>query len=126
MLTRYQMVRGKRAPGDPLPKGIRMDTRKHTRHLLRPPTASVEAVLRDGTDAAFRRFAREYTAELEARFRQNRAGFDELAETARHADVYLGCSCPSRANPDVQRCHTTLALAFMKKKYPNLRVVSPA
>jgi uncharacterized protein YeaO (DUF488 family) len=126
MLTRYQMVRGKRAPGDPLPNGIRMDTRKHTRHLLRPPAPSVEAVLRDGSDAAFRRFARVYTAELEARFRQNRAGFDELAETARHADVYLGCSCPSRANPDVRRCHTVLALTFMKKKYPNLRVVSPA
>jgi hypothetical protein len=126
MLMRYQMVRGKRAPGDPLPNGIRMDTRKHTRHLLRPRAASVEAVLRDGTDAAFRRFAREYTAELETRFKENRTGFDELAETARHADVYLGCSCPSRANPDVRRCHTVLALAFMKKKYPNLRVVSPA
>jgi hypothetical protein len=39
--------------------------------------------------------------------------------------VYLGCSCPSRANPDVQRCHTVLALQFMKKKYPKLRVVLP-
>lgn len=126
MLTRYHMVRGKRPPGDPLPNGIRMDTRKHTRHLLRPGAASVKAVLRDGSDAAFRRFAREYTAELEARFAKERAAFDELAETARRTDVYLGCSCPSKANPDVRRCHTVLALAFMKKRYPNLRVVSPA
>ncbi|HEX7671182.1 MAG TPA: hypothetical protein VF395_16425 [Polyangiaceae bacterium] len=126
MLSRYRMIRGKRAPDDPLPKGIRMDTRKHTHHLLRPGAASVEAVLRDGSDAAFRRFARDYTAGLEARFAKNRAGFDELAETARHADLYLGCSCPSKANPDVRQCHTALALKFMKKKYPDLRVVSPA
>lgn len=125
MLARYQIVRGKRAPDDPLPEGIRVDTRKHTRHVLRPDAESVRAVLADGSDVAFRRFAREYAAEIEARFAKYRAAFDELAETARHADVYLGCSCPSKANPDVRRCHTVLALAFMKKKYPKLRVASP-
>jgi hypothetical protein len=53
------------------------------------------------------------------------APFDALAEQATGEDVYLGCSCPSRANPDVQRCHTVRALRFMKKKYPKLPVMLP-
>ena len=45
MLGRYQIVRGKRSPDDPLPEGSRQDTRKHTRHVLRPNSEQVVAYL---------------------------------------------------------------------------------
>ncbi len=125
MLARYQIVRGKRAPDDPLPEGKRVDTRKHTRHVLRPEAGAVEALLADGSARAHAAFARAYDALLAQRFKQDRAPFDALAEQAAGEDVYLGCSCPSSANPDVQRCHTVLALRFMKKKYPKLTVEMP-
>jgi hypothetical protein len=102
-----------------------MDTRKHTQHVLRPEGARVEALLEDPSAAAFKRFATAYLALLEARFKTERVRFDELAELAGTEDVYLGCNCPTAKNPDVQRCHTVLALSFMKKKYPKLRVELP-
>jgi uncharacterized protein YeaO (DUF488 family) len=121
VLRRYTIVRGAKA--STLPAGVRMDTRKHTRHVLRPETAMVEAALAHAQEpAAWRRFAREYHALLESRFARDRAPFDALAALARREKVYLGCSCPTAKNPDVRRCHTTLALAFMKKKYPELDV----
>jgi hypothetical protein len=125
MLARYQMVRGKRAPDDPLPLGKRIDTRKHTRHFLRPEAAQVEALLADPSPQAYAHFAGAYDTLLTQRLRTQRAAFDALAELAQRQDVYLGCSCPSSANPDVQRCHTVLALRFMKKHYPSLKVVLP-
>lgn len=125
MLARYQIVRGKRDPSDPLPEGHRMDTRKHTQHVLRPESDQVEALLADLSDAAFKRFASAYHKLLDARFKTERARFDELAELAKTEDVYLGCNCPTAKNPDVNHCHTVLALHFMKKKYPKLRVVMP-
>jgi hypothetical protein len=125
MLARYQIVRGKRDPDDPLPDGKRIDTRKHTRHFLRPESEQVSALLADLNERSYREFKHTYNELLAARFKQDRAPFDALAEQAEHEDVYLGCSCPSRANPDVRRCHTVLALQFMKKKYPKLRVVLP-
>lgn len=123
MLARYQIVRGKRAPDDPLPDGKRIDTRKHTQHFLRPEAEQVEALLGDMSAASHARFAKAYNALLTQRFAEDRSGFDALAELATEQDVYLGCSCPSSANPDVQRCHTVLALRFMQKKYPKLKVV---
>ncbi|MFT3926081.1 MAG: hypothetical protein QM778_26290 [Myxococcales bacterium] len=125
MLARYQIVRGKRAPDDPLPQGHRMDTRKHTKHVLRPEAAMVEELFEDLSDAAFKRFAAAYRKLLEQRFHEERERFDEIAELARHEDVFLGCNCPSLKNPDVQRCHTVLALEFFKHKYLKLRVVMP-
>ena len=125
MLARYQIVRGKRSPSDPLPKGRRIDTRKHTKHVLRPETASVEALIRNPDARAFARFAKEYRAVLAARFAKDRRPFDALAELAQHEDVFIGCNCPTSFNPDVRRCHTTLALAFMKRKYPKLDVEMP-
>jgi hypothetical protein len=125
MLARYRIVRGKRDPADPLPKGERVDTRKHTRHCLRPATASVEALIEAPTAANFRRFAREYRATIAQRFEHDRRPFDELAAHATSGDVFLGCNCPTAWNPDVSRCHTTLALAFMKQRYPALRVRMP-
>jgi len=125
MLARYQMVRGERPANDPLPEGTRVDTRKHTRHFLRPEKDMVERVLKNATHAAWRDFKKDYLVLLQGRFDEDRVPFDELAESAKLGDVYLGCSCPSGANPDVQRCHTVLALRFMKRKYRSLRVVYP-
>jgi hypothetical protein len=125
MLARYQIVRGKRAPDQPLPDGVRMDTRKHTQHVLRPESAEVEALLADPSPAAFARFKREYVALLRRRLAHERVRFDTLAQQASEQDVYLGCSCPTAKNPDVAHCHTVLALHFMKKHYPKLRVSFP-
>ena len=49
-----------------------------------------------------------------------------LAALASERDVYLGCNCPTKANPRVDRCHTALALRFMKERFPELEVVFPA
>jgi hypothetical protein len=125
VLARYQIVRGKRAPFNPLPDGRRIDTRKHTQHCLRPETEQVEGLFGDLSAAGFARFEKAYRATLEARFARDRASFDALAERAQREDVYLGCSCPTQKNPDVNRCHTVLALRFMREHYPRLKVVFP-
>jgi hypothetical protein len=126
MLARYQMVRGKPPAGYQLPGGIRQDTRKHTRHCLRPPAEVVAAYLAEPTDAAWRIFEAEYLQAIHERYAADPAPFDQLAELARQADVYLGCSCPTAANPDVRHCHTMLALRFMQEHYADLKVVLPA
>lgn len=125
MISRYQIVRGARPPGNPLPQGIRQDTRKHTRHVLRPEAAMVEALLDDPSERGFRAFRSAYLALLERRFRSERARFDELAALARAGAVYLGCNCPTMKQPDVRRCHTSLALGFLRKRYPDLEVRLP-
>jgi len=124
MLTRYCIVRGAKA--STLPGGVRQDTRKHTRHVLRPTAEMVVAVLgRAGEPAAWRQFDLAYRALLEARFAADRTAFDQLAALARREDVLLGCNCPTAKNPDVRRCHTWHALAFMKQRYPDLDVRFP-
>lgn len=125
MIARYQIVRGARPPGDPLPDGIRQDTRKHTRHVLRPEADMVEALLADGSERGFRRFREAYLGLLARRFRSERARFEELAGLARGGDVYLGCNCPTTKQPDVRRCHTYLALGFLRQHYPDLDVRLP-
>lgn len=125
MLARYRIVRGGRSPGDPLPDGIRQDTRKHTRHVLRPTAALVLGLLEDSSAASFARFERAYRALLEQRFASERARFDELAALARKGNVYLGCNCPTQRQPDVRRCHTVLALKFLRERYPDLDVRLP-
>lgn len=117
------MARGARARD--LPAGVRQDTRKHTRHVLRPPAEAVRAYLSNPDDEAWKRFSAAYRAAVEERFAADRAPFDELAELARREHVHLGCSCPTRKNPDVRRCHTWLALEFMAEKYPDLDVRFP-
>ena len=124
MLGRYSIVRG--APASSLPQGVRQDTRKHTRHVLRPTAQMVEAPLAAGESAAaWRAFARAYRALVKQRFAADRAPFDALADLARTGDVWLGCNCPTAKQPDVRRCHTSHALAFMKAHYPDLDVRTP-
>lgn len=123
MLSRYTMERGR--PASELPAGVRQDTRKHTRHCLRPPGELVERYLADPTAEGWRHFEREYLAAVEQRYRSDPEPFDALSRLAAEKDVYLGCSCPTRKNPDVRRCHTTLALCFMQRLYPALDVVLP-
>ena len=123
MLARYTMERGK--PASALPSGVRQDTRKHTRHCLRPTAELVEGYLSSPTPKAWAQFKRDYLELVEGRFHENRAPFDTLARAAKDTDVYIGCSCPTKKNPDVEHCHTTLALRFMKRRYPKLRVVFP-
>jgi hypothetical protein len=124
MLARYSIVRGARA--STLPPGIRQDTRKHTRHVLRPKAEMVARALGGpGDAAAWEAFAHDYWALLEERFAVDRRPFDELAELARGADVYLGCNCPTAKQPDVRRCHTSHALGFMRAHYPDLDVRAP-
>ena len=125
MLSRYRIVRGKRPPDDPLPDGQRVDTRAHRHHALSPEPAAVRALLEDPSDMRFREFARRYETLLERRFAADRAPFDELARAAQQGDVYIGCNCPTRKNPDLRRCHTVLALRFMQRRYPELRVRLP-
>ena len=125
MLTRYKIYRGGRPPDDPLPDGVRQDTRKHTRHILRPPAEAVLAYLDKPSETAWSRFAGEYRSAVNERFRADRQSFDALAALAAAEDVYLGCSCPTARNPDVMKCHTVLALQFMMRHYPGVEVVLP-
>lgn len=122
MLARYKMYRGQRPPDDPLPDGVRMDTRKHTRHCLRPTAEIVQAYLSNPTEDNWRRFASEYRMLIASRFNADRTPFDNLYQLALTNDVFIGCSCPTKANPDVRHCHTVLALTFMQEQYPDLDV----
>ena len=125
MLSRYTIYRRRPTNAEPLPDGIRQDTRYRTSHVLRPTEDIVEAYLKDPTDAAWRRFKTEYLTLVKQRFREDRTPFDELARLATGNDVFIGCNCPTKKNPVHGRCHTYLALGFMKKKYPSLKVVIP-
>ena len=124
MLSRYTMKRG--APVSQLPAGIRQDTRKHTRHPLRPTQELVAAYLAQPGDKAWTEFEESYMALIAARFEEDRAPFDRLASLASEQDVWLGCSCPTATNPRPDRCHTILALRFMRSSYPDLNVRIPA
>ena len=125
MLARYRIVRGKRPPDDPLPDGERQDTRKHTKHCLRPDENAVFRFLASPSEAAWKTFRSDYLGLLASRFKEDREPFDALADLARETDVYIGCNCPTTKNPDVQRCHTVLALAFMQQRYSDLKIVLP-
>jgi hypothetical protein len=124
MLSRYKIYRGKRPALDPLPRGRRQDTRWRINHPLRPTQEIVELYLASPTDEAWQQFTDQYLALLEKRFSEDRAPFDTLAALASEDDVYLGCSCPTKNNPNKEHCHTYQALRFMKEKYPDLKVVS--
>ena len=95
-----------------------------------PPTTATRVwlityYLEDATDSGWQEFAAAYRALIARRFTEDRKPFDELASRARETDVWLGCSCPTVKNPDVRRCHTFLALEFLRERYPDLDIVWP-
>jgi hypothetical protein len=120
VIGRYRIVRGRRLPDDPLPDGVRQDTRKHTRHVLRPAPEAVESFLRAPGETGFARFRQRYLELLRGRAERDAAAFDALARLGRDGDLFLGCNCPTRRQPDVKRCHTWLALEFLAHRYPDL------
>jgi|ERR1043166_1125888 hypothetical protein len=122
MLRRYKMYRGKRPASDPLPLGIRQDTRWRSKHPLRPSKELVLGYLANPTKKAWDDYVANYMELLEGRFRTNRGPFNDLAELAAKEDVFIGCSCPTKKNPTPGHCHTHLALRFMKRKFPRLAV----
>jgi hypothetical protein len=85
----------------------------------------VTGFLADPSAENWDRFESDYLEILNTRFDEDSAPFDRIAALARTTDVYLGCSCPTAKNPDPNRCHTILALGFMKNKFPDLEVVVP-
>jgi hypothetical protein len=119
------MIRGPRPPDDPLPDGIRVDIRKHTRHVLAPKPEMVERCLSAPNEDAWQRFKAEYLALIEQRFAEDPTPFVDLANQATSANIFLGCSCPTAKNPEVNRCHTTLALQFMRWGFAGLDVRMP-
>ncbi|MCH7721156.1 MAG: hypothetical protein IH988_09250 [Planctomycetes bacterium] len=125
MLARYNIIRGKRPPSDPVPDGIRQDARWRTKHVLRPDEDMVQTYLDSPDDNAWRKFSKAYFALLDERYRNDQTPFDQLAQLANDNDVFIGCSCPTKANPRVDRCHTFLALDFMNGKYRTLSFELP-
>ena len=125
MLARYKMYRGIRPKDDPLPDGVRLDTRKHTTHFLRPTPSMVQSFLDNPQDANWLKFESSYLSLLQERYDKDSRGFDKLAQLASQTDVYIGCSCPTKKNPNVNHCHTVLALRFMQERYARLRVAFP-
>jgi len=125
MLARYKMYRGKRPPSDPLPNGIRQDSRWRTKHPLRPTEQTAKEYLASPSESAWRTYRKAYFDLLAMRFQEDRTPFDKLADLAMTEDVFIGCSCPTQTNPRVDNCHTFLALEFMKSKYPDLQVEFP-
>ena len=121
MLARYTMLRGK----TPTVIGIRQDSRKHTRHCLRPNPDMVARLRAGDPTYSWEQFRNDYQQLITQRFGEDRRPFDALADLASRENVFLGCSCPTKKNPDVYHCHTVLALIFMKDTYPDLPVVLP-
>ncbi len=124
-LHRYRIVRGARPADDPLPVGVRQDTRKHTQHVLRPEAKSVFRYLAAPSEENWVVFREAYLKLLDERFAEDRGPFDELAGLAGREQVHIGCNCPTKQNPRVDRCHTVLALGFMQERFPRLEVVFP-
>lgn len=125
MLARYKIYRGKPPADAQRPEGIRQDTRKHTKHCLRPPTEIVLDYLANPSAKAWKKFESSYLRSLKERWKADPMPFDDLANLATTEDVYLGCSCPTAKNPDVNHCHTALALKFMDERYAALKVEFP-
>lgn len=125
MLSRYTIYRRRPDNAPPPPEGIRQDTRFRTRHILRPTQVMVETYLADPSDETFTIFREAYLKLLAQRFESDQESFDALAKQAMKGDVYLGCSCPTKKNPDVRHCHTWMALEFMSQKYPKLPILYP-
>jgi len=120
VLARYQIVRGKRPEGNPLPEGVRVDIRKHTKHFLRPTRQRRGVPERPGR-RAFRQFSARYDPTCRPVSPKNGARSTPCG-TGRKRRRLPRMHCPTRTNPEVTRCHTVLALGFMKRKYPRLPI----
>jgi len=126
VIGRYRIVRGTRPAGDPLPEGIRQDTRKHTAHILRPTDEIVAPFLADpSSERGFAHFRAAYLKLLEQRLREDPEAFAKLVRLAKGNAVFLGCNCPTTKQPDVRRCHTALALDFLARHFPELQIEHP-
>ena len=66
-----------------------------------------------------------HLALLRTRYGSDPTAFERVAKLARDQNVYLGCNCPTKHNPDVRRCHTVLALQFMAERFPDLQIELP-
>ncbi|MBK7092877.1 MAG: hypothetical protein IPH59_14355 [bacterium] len=127
MLARYQIPPRfhKIPPGDPALKGTRLDTRKNHNYVFCPTPEMVEAYFNDMTPKGWKLFTKNYRRLLQERFETRREEFDKWATVAAESDLFLGCSCPTERNPNLEQCHTWLALEFMQKKYPKLKIEFP-
>ena len=125
MLSRYTIYRRRPANAGPLPNGVRQDTRYRTSHVLRPTEEIVEAYLANPTDAAWRSFERKYLALLDERFRDDRTQFDDLARIATDNDVYLGCNCPTKKNPNPRPLPHLSGPGIHEKEVPKARCCHP-
>jgi hypothetical protein len=85
----------------------------------------VQRYLGEPASYPWRKFRADYLRTVMARFKEDPAPFAELARLALETDVYLGCSCPTKKNPNVMHCHTVLALTFMHGRYGEIAVVMP-
>ncbi|MDP7742454.1 MAG: hypothetical protein QGF67_13515 [Lentisphaeria bacterium] len=125
MLARYKMYRFSRPADDPLPDGIRKDTRWKTKHCLAPPRPLVETYLSDISDAAWAHFEVAYLELLEQRYADDPGPFEKLAAMAMEKDLFIGCSCPTQKNPNPMHCHTVPALRFLSSKFPDIEIQLP-
>jgi hypothetical protein len=125
MLARYTIYRRRPKDAGPLPTGIRQDSRWRTKHILRPTQEIVDTFLVDPTEEAWLKFRDSYRELLLARYQEDPSPLEALADLAAGEDVFIGCSCPTKKNPDVRHCHTYLALEFMHERFPQLHVVMP-
>jgi len=114
-----------RSSHDPLPQGIRISTLHKTEHCFAQTKEIVQVYLEKPTSENWDIYVKKYIALLEHRFIERRKEFEEIADLAMNNNVFIGCYCPTKKNPDVYRCHTVLALKFMKDKYPDLIVKLP-
>lgn len=79
----------------------------------------VFALLEDPSDTGrLKAPAAAYRSLLAERFANDRGPFDQRAAAANDESVHIGCSCPTANQPDVLRCHTVLALRFMREHCP--------
>lgn len=105
---------------------MRQDTRKHTRHILRPEANAVARYLRDPTASSWRSFAQDYRKLLGERYAGSPEAFEALRDLATEGDLWLGCNCPTAKNPDVRHCHTFLALQYLAERFPELEIQWPS
>ena len=82
--------------------------------LLAPSDATLKLGRRAGSDAAWRRFARRYRAEMKRR--EPAQALDLLAALSHQANFSVGCYCE-----DESRCHRSLLRALLVERGADVR-----